>query len=197
MNQSCACDIKLNFLRLPKSDVQPIDELDFFYSSHNSEQMSIILEKCHSSREVAIRDDVCLLAKAMESFISLRRPLAGEAVAAGFPSPADDYVETALDLHQHLIAHPAATFYVRVSGDSMTGAGIFAGDILVVDRSREPLDRAIVIAVVNGELTVKRMRRLGDGVELQAEHPGYRPLRLEGDMDAQIWGVVSGVVRKY
>ncbi len=159
--------------------------------------MSIIIKKRHASRRIALRDGVCLLARAGESFVSLQRPLAGEAVAAGFPSPADDYVDTALDLHQYLIAHPAATFYVRVSGDSMTGAGIFANDILVVDRSRDPVDGAIVIAVVNGELTVKRLRRLRDGVELQAEHPGYRPLRLEGDMDAQIWGVVSGVVRKY
>jgi DNA polymerase V len=159
--------------------------------------MSIIQGQDQPSGETTVRDGVCLLASAAESYASLQRPLAGEAVAAGFPSPADDYVETALDLHQHLIAHPAATFYVRVSGDSMTGAGIFAGDILVVDRSREPADRAIVIAVVNGELTVKRLRRLRDGVELRAEHPGYRPLRLEGDMDAQIWGVVSGVVRKY
>jgi DNA polymerase V len=140
---------------------------------------------------------VRLLAGAGGCFVGMQRPLAGEAVAAGFPSPADDYVETALDLHQYLIAHPAATFYMRVSGDSMTGAGILAGDILVVDRSREPLDGVIVIAVVDGELTVKRLRRLRDRVELRAEHPGYRPLRLEGDMDAQIWGVVSGVVRKY
>jgi DNA polymerase V len=140
---------------------------------------------------------VYLFANANKACSPMQHPLATEAVAAGFPSPADDYIESALDLHEYLITHPAATFYVRVSGDSMSGAGIFAGDILVVDRSRDPSNGAIVIAVVNGELTVKRLRRLRNHVELQAEHPAYQPLLLTGEMDAQIWGVVSGVVRKY
>lgn len=142
-------------------------------------------------------EGVRLLAAAAAAPARFGCPLASASVAAGFPSPADDYVETALDLHEHLIAHPAATFYVRVSGDSMTGAGIYAGDILVVDRAREPVDGAIVIAVVAGELTVKRLRRLVDGIELRAEHPGYRAIRLTEDCEGQIWGVVSGVVRKY
>src|SRR5471030_2397814 len=91
------------------------------------------------------------------------RPLFAARVPAGFPSPADDYIERSLDLNEHLIRHPAATFFVRASGDSMTGS-IHSGDLLVVDRSLEAADGSVVIAVIDGELTVKRLRRRGDGV---------------------------------
>jgi DNA polymerase V len=87
-----------------------------------------------------------------------RQSLFDARVPAGFPSPAADYEEDKLDLNKHLIRHPAATFFVRSIGDSMLGAGIHCGDLLVVDRSLEPRDRSVVIAAVNGELTVKRIR---------------------------------------
>ncbi|MBT7942156.1 MAG: translesion error-prone DNA polymerase V autoproteolytic subunit, partial [Alphaproteobacteria bacterium] len=86
-------------------------------------------------------------------------PFFATAVQAGFPSPADDYMEGALDLNEHLIRRPAATFFLRVLGDSMTGAGIHSGDLLIVDRSIHPIDGHIVIAVIDGELTVKRLSR--------------------------------------
>lgn len=126
-----------------------------------------------------------------------RPPLYAGAVAAGFPSPADDFVEGALDLNEHLIAHPAATFMVRVEGASMTGAGIFSGDILIVDRSLEARSGHIVIAVVGAEMTVKRLLRAGSGWLLKAEHPDHPPTPLGADADCAIWGVVTGSVRRF
>ncbi|WP_226859971.1 LexA family protein [Desulfoluna spongiiphila] len=115
-------------------------------------------------------------------------------VTAGFPSPADDYVEGSIDLNALLIKHPAATFFVRVTGDSMIGAGILPDDILVVDRSLEPADRKVIIAVVNGDLTVKRFRRRGDRVFLEAENDAYAPMEMKAGINFQVWGVVTSVV---
>jgi DNA polymerase V len=125
---------------------------------------------------------------------SCKRPLFMVPVTAGFPSPADDYVEGKLDLNDYLVKHPAATFFVRVAGDSMIGAGIHPGDILVVDRSLEPTDKRVVIAVVNGELTVKRLKLRQGVVALMAENDAYPPLEIHGDMDFEIWGVVTSVI---
>lgn len=121
-------------------------------------------------------------------------PLYGTRVAAGFPSPADDYIETKLDLNQYLVKHPAATFFVRVEGDSMIGAGIHPDDILVIDRSIKPTDGKIVIAVVNGELTVKRLRILPNYVVLQPENDKFSPIRVTEEMNFSIWGVVTSVI---
>lgn len=117
-------------------------------------------------------------------------------VQAGFPSPADDFMEQKLDLNDHLIRHPAATFFVRVEGDSMKGAGIQRGDILVVDRSLEAQEGKIVIAVINGEFTVKRIRFEDSTVLLEAENPSYGPIRIDPDADFKIWGVVTYVIHK-
>jgi DNA polymerase V len=118
-------------------------------------------------------------------------------VAAGFPSPADDHLERPIDLNEHLVPHPAATFVVRVAGDSMTGAGIRDGDLLVVDRSREAKSGSIVVAVVDGELTVKRLRLGRRGVRLEAENPAYAPIELREGTDLVIWGVVAHAIRSY
>lgn len=121
-------------------------------------------------------------------------PLFSMPVAAGFPSPADDHIETKLDLNHHLIKHPAATFMVRAQGDSMTGAGIHHNDLLVVDRSLTAHDKSIVIAIVNGEFTVKRLRKFDDRLILQPENPTYRPLIIQAEMDFEVWGVVTSVI---
>ena len=122
-------------------------------------------------------------------------PQMSSSVAAGFPSPAADYVEGSLDLNELLVKHPAATFYVRCSGDSMTGAGIFPGDILIVDRSIEAQDGMVVVAALDGEFTVKRLA-LKDGVAwLMPENPAYQPIRAEGDNELRIWGVVTASIR--
>lgn len=121
-------------------------------------------------------------------------PLYECAVAAGFPSPADGEMERKLDLNELLIKHPAATFFVRVAGSSMINAGIYHNDILVVDRSLEPAHGRIVIAAVNGELTVKRLFRSGKKIELVAENEGYPPIVINEETDLHIWGVVTNVI---
>ncbi|MBA2367531.1 MAG: translesion error-prone DNA polymerase V autoproteolytic subunit [Candidatus Protochlamydia sp.] len=118
------------------------------------------------------------------------------AIQAGFPSPADDYIEKALDLNELVIQHPAATFYVRVQGDSMQNAGIFSGDILVVDRSLMAQNKNIIVAVLDGEFTVKRLVHHTDGMFLFAENPAYAPIKLNPEACFEVWGVVTYVIHK-
>jgi len=124
----------------------------------------------------------------------LERPLFLTQVPAGFPSPADDSIEQKLDLNRHLIKHPAATYFVRVSGDSMIDAGIRSKDILVVDRALEPQDKSVVIAVLDGELTVKRFRRISGKIYLVPENKNYAPLEIPEDSSFEVWGVVTYVI---
>ena len=128
----------------------------------------------------------------IESSSSL--PLFVSSIAAGFPSPADDYVDKKLDLNELLIAQPAATFFVRVVGDSMQGAGISTGDLLVVDRSMQAVNGNIVVAIVQGEFTVKRLKKEGDKIFLIAENPSYRPIEINEESGFEVWGVVSYVI---
>lgn len=121
-------------------------------------------------------------------------PLAVSRVQAGFPSPADDYLDQPLNLNTYLIDNPSATFFVRAGGDSMTGAGIFPNDLLIVDRSLTPETGNVVIAVVEGEFTVKRFVRLPHSIELHPENPVYPPLRFRSGSDLEIWGVVKHVI---
>ena len=123
-------------------------------------------------------------------------PLFETKISAGFPSPADDFVDTKLDLNDHLVHHPAATFFLRVSGDSMKGAGIFDGDLLIVDRSIERFNKAVIIAVLNGEMMVKRIIFRGKSVILAPENPEYKPVEVTEDMDFSVWGVVTAVVHR-
>lgn len=116
-------------------------------------------------------------------------------VPAGFPSPADDYLDQPLDFNELLIAHPAATFAVRVVGDSMTGAGIFPGDIAVVDRSLTAHDGCIILGIVGGEFTVKRYRTRGGNVWLEAANPAYQDLLINEDSGFEVWGVVRHAIR--
>ena len=122
------------------------------------------------------------------------RPLFLTTVPAGFPSPADDYIENQLDLNRYLIRHPAATFFVKVQGDSMIDAGIHSGDLLIVDRSLETADNRVVIAVINGELTVKRIRIQAGSIRLVPENPDYPETEVDGTTEFQIWGVVTSVI---
>lgn len=125
----------------------------------------------------------------------LRIPLFLERVSAGFPSPAQDYVEQALDLNELCVKRPAATFFVRVQGDSMVEAGIHTGDILVVDRSLRASHGDIVIASVDGEFTVKELA-LRPSPRLLSRNQAYQPLILESDQELEIFGVVTNVVRE-
>ena len=116
-------------------------------------------------------------------------------VPAGFPSPADDFLEEKLDLNKFLVKNPAATFFVRVRGSSMIQAGIFDRDILIVDRSLEVQNNSIIVAVIDGEFTVKRLQKSGDQILLVAENRNYKPIKITKEMDFQVWGVVRGVIR--
>lgn len=113
------------------------------------------------------------------------------AVAAGYPSPAQDYFEGRIDLNAHLIKDVTSTYVVRVSGESMAGAGISDGDELIVNRALEPVDGSVVVAVLDGELTVKRLRITRTGVVLQAENPAYPDIVVPSLSDLLVWGVVT------
>jgi DNA polymerase V len=141
--------------------------------------------------------NVAALYDAPDTPSALTRPLFLALVAAGFPSPADDHLDRDLDLHELLIQHPASTFYVRLAGDSMQGAGLYDGDILVVDRSLEPKHHDIVIAVLNGELTVKRLFRQGNLVQLRPANHRYPIITVTPDQELLIWGVVTGSIRQF
>ena len=127
---------------------------------------------------------------------TLSLPLYSSKVPAGFPSPADDHMEGKLDLNTHLVKHPTATFFVKASGDSMIGAGIHDGDILVVDRSLEPRQSRIVIAAVDGQLTVKRLKKKGKKIFLVPENKKFRSIELNENNDVKVWGVVTNVIHK-
>jgi DNA polymerase V len=121
-------------------------------------------------------------------------PLYANSVSAGFPSPADEHIEVMLDLNKYLIKRPSATFLVRASGDSMTNAGILDKAILVVDRSVSLESGKIVVAAINGELTVKRYIRSNNKVYLMPENRSYDPIEIKEELDIHIWGVVTNVI---
>ena len=123
-------------------------------------------------------------------------PLALCRVEAGFPSPADDYMEGPLDLNEHVIRHPSATYFIRASGDSMTGAGIFDGDLLIVDRSLEPVHGRVAVVEVDGQLTVKRLFKLRGRFRLQSENANHPPVELQEGNEVVVWGIVTHVLHK-
>jgi DNA polymerase V len=123
-------------------------------------------------------------------------PLFTAGVSAGFPSPADDFIDKTLDLNEFLISHPSATFFVRVEGTSMIEAGIHPGDILIVDKALEAGPGSIVIAVIEGEFTVKRFQRTEGRCFLLAENPNFKPIEITEGMRVEVWGVVTFVIHK-
>lgn len=122
-------------------------------------------------------------------------PLYASRVHAGFPSPAEDYVEGKLDLNELLIKRPAATYYVRAVGDSMTPL-IYPNDLLVVDRSISAKHGTVIIAMINAELTIKRLHHRFGETRLVSENTAYAPIEIEGDIELWYWGVVTGIVRQ-
>jgi DNA polymerase V len=131
-----------------------------------------------------------------EARTRLRIPLVSAKVQAGFPSPADDHMERSLDLNEHLVRNPAATFFVRVQGESMRDAGIRGGDILVVDRSLTPADRQIVVAMLDGDFTVKRLQRKHGRVFLEAGNGSFPPIEISESQELVIWGVVTYIIHQ-
>ena len=123
-------------------------------------------------------------------------PVFSSSVSAGFPSPAEDYIDAKLDLNKYLIKHPSATFFLRVKGESMTDAGINEGDILIVDRSVAPSNNKVIIAILNGEFTVKTFEKRGTQVFLVPANKKFKTTEVQPDMDFKIWGVVTYVIHK-
>lgn len=136
------------------------------------------------------------LAYRLKPSLKCELPLYLSPVRAGFPSPADDYIEKQLDLNEHLIKHPAATFILKAVGHSMVNAGIFPGDLLIVDRSIEATNNRIVVAVLNGEFTVKRLSKRQGTITLLAENPIFPAIEIADDADFEVWGVVVHVLHQ-
>ncbi len=130
----------------------------------------------------------------IEAKEKVQLPLVLGTVSAGFPSPAEDYAESSIDLNEELIDNKNATFFVRVDGDSMTDANIKHGDVLIVDKSKEPLHNTIVIALLEGEFTVKRLKIKGEKIFLQPENNAYKPIEVKNEL--MIWGVVTYIIHK-
>jgi len=138
--------------------------------------------------------NVVVLGQADATAKRLYLPLFLSRISAGFPSPADDYMEGTLSLDGHFVTRPEATFFLRVQGDSMVGVGIHDGDLLIVDKSLEPRHGSIVIAEVHGELTVKKLYRKNGEIALLAENPAYRAIPVSEESQLAVWGVVTSVV---
>ena len=122
--------------------------------------------------------------------------LAEEGISAGFPSPADDFKETRISLDRELVKNKEATFYARVSGDSMVGAGLNDGDLLVIDRSKNPENGKIAVCLVDGEFTVKRILMDKNTLYLMPENKKYKPIMLKEENELIIWGIVEYVIKK-
>ena len=132
-----------------------------------------------------------------EQDVSLNLPYFQNGVSAGFPSPAEDHIDSKIDLNQLLIEHPSATYYVRVNGDSMLDAGILNGDLLIVDRSLEVINNSIVVAYIDGDFTVKRIRKNKNKLFLQAENNKYQPIEITEEMDFELFGVVAHAIHHF
>lgn len=131
-----------------------------------------------------------------EQRTKLERPLFTVRIPAGFPSPGDDYIDEKLDLNEYLIKHPSATFFMRVQGDSMINAGIHSGDLLIVDRVMEAVNNSIIVAVIDGEFTVKRVQIANNNVYLVAENSNYHRIEVTPEMRFEVWGVVTHVIHQ-
>jgi len=118
-------------------------------------------------------------------------------VSAGFPSPAEDHMDISLDINEYLVKHPSSTFYVYVKGDSMINSGIYDGDLMIVDRSLEVQSNSIVVAVINGEFTVKKIKKTDNKVYLMPDNKNYRPILLDDNIDFQIWGIVTHSIHHF
>jgi len=149
-----------------------------------------------ASRHALVVTEVQEACNKLGESAAVERPLYLSRVEAGFPSPADDYVEASLDLKEHLIGSEEATFFVRVAGDSMTGVGIHDGDLLVVDRSVEPSDGNVVVAALDGELTVKRYEVRSSRPYLMPESDAHDPIPVRKGQELIVWGVVQHVIHE-
>lgn len=127
----------------------------------------------------------------------LKLPFVANGISAGFPSPADDFLDINIDLNKYLIKNPTTTFYGRVSGNSMIDAGINDGDLLIIDKSLEPKNNKIAVCFIDGDFTVKRIQIEKDIIWLIAENKEYKPIKVTKDNDFVIWGIVTNVIKQF
>ncbi|MFN7044848.1 MAG: LexA family protein [Flavobacterium sp.] len=127
----------------------------------------------------------------------LELPYVDVGISAGFPSPADDFLELTIDLNKHLIKHKDSTFFAKVKGHSMKNAGIFDGDLLIIDKSLAPQDGKIAICQIDGEFTVKRIKIENDVVWLIAENEDYKPIKVTEENELMIWGIVIHSIKTF
>jgi len=127
---------------------------------------------------------------------SISLPLVDSGISAGFPSPADDFLDISIDLNKEFVKNPSTTFYGRVKGDSMINAGLSNGDLLIIDKSLEPVNAKIAVCFIDGEFTVKRIKIEKDIVWLVAENEKYQPIKVTAENDFIIWGIVTTVIKK-
>lgn len=127
----------------------------------------------------------------------LELPLIPGGISAGFPSPALDFIDLSIDLNKHLIKHPSATFYGRAKGHSMRDEGIYDGDLLIIDKSIEPIDGKIAVCYIDGEFTVKKIRFINNECWLMPANPNYKPIKINEDNDFLIWGIVTHVIKAF
>jgi len=127
----------------------------------------------------------------------LELPYVDVGISAGFPSPADDFIELTIDLNRELIKHKDSTFFAKVKGNSMKNAGIFDGDLLIIDKSLEPQDGKIAICQIDGDFTVKRIKKENDVVWLIAENEDYKPIKVTEENELMIWGIVIHSIKTF
>jgi len=128
----------------------------------------------------------------------IKMPFFGSQIPAGFPSPADDYLEMSLDLNEHLIRNPSSTFFARVTGSSMINSGIYDNDIVIIDKSLQPKNGSILVCVIDGEFTIKRFKRVDDNTAyLMPDNPNFKPIKVDQDNNFTIWGVVTYNIHKH
>ncbi len=152
----------------------------------------------NNSKKIGNISEIYKIKNNTNNNLKIKLPLYHTRISAGFPSPAEDYIDKKLDLNEHLIKHPSATFYVKVEGDSMIDAGIFSGDMLIVDRALEAIHKKIIVAVVDGEFTVKRLiikkNKEKNRILLHPENKNYPIIEILEEMEFEIWGVVTNVI---
>jgi len=180
-------------IRVPEGSISYIKEFLESYPN-NAEGLTIVNSRLSSgissgNGSNAITDS--------DNIVKLKIPLFSSTVAAGYPSPAEDHVEETLDLNDYMVQRPDSTFMLRVEGESMKDAGILPNDILIVDRSLKAVHNKIIIAAIDGELTVKRLFHRGGLVKLLPENPAYPEIEFESEAELKIWGVVVGSFRRF
>ena len=181
-------------IRVPEGSISYIKE---FLESYPDVTEIGSFASTNASSDNTRLDNANLDNASLDNITRLEIPLFSSTVAAGYPSPAEDHIDDTLDLNEYMVQRPDSTFMLRVEGESMKNVGIMPDDILVVDRSLKASHRKIVIAAIDGELTVKRLYHRGGLLKLLPENPAYPEINLESESELVIWGVVIGSFRRF